>query len=283
MPLYYKPFNTERSLDKGNPVPHEVLPLEPHLKHFFSLHCKTLQLCHLLRVPYKMPQRKKKIRKIRYLLNQATELPLYEHLICTLIQYTDIPPHKPFKKHCCMLSGGGLFALCKDSFFEISHFQGRWGVQLGLLLLTPLSCFSTEVTDSFTGPSLKWEWGQGCWQGRGDVGKQKPKNHSPRLPWPWKKQLCFQREEPRAPQLGEAGFESQQFFLCWICHLVSSSKKGSLSSAPLHISLLLLPVPTLIRNCSNNARDNLCACICQGILQYSWIEQHTKNMAWLSW
>lgn len=70
MSLYYKPFNTERSLDKGNPLPHKVLPLEPHLKHFFSLHCKTVNLCHLLWVPYKMTQRKK-FWKIGYLLNQV--------------------------------------------------------------------------------------------------------------------------------------------------------------------------------------------------------------------
>lgn len=179
-----------------------------------------------------------------------------------------------------MFSGGGLFALCKDSSFELSHFQGRWGAQLALLLLTPLSCFSTKVTDSFTGPSLKWERGQGCWQEKGRCGQAKAQEPFPQAPVALKKAELLPTGRASCPKLGEVGFDSQQFFLCWICHLVSSSRKGSLSSAPLHISLLLLPLPAPIRNRSNNAWDNLCAHICQGSLQYNWLEQHTKNMAW---
>lgn len=208
------------------------------------------------------------------------ESQLYEHLICTLIYCTDIPLHKAFKRHCSTFSGGGLFALCKDGSFELSDFRGRWGVQLALLLLTPLLLLHQgyrlvhkAITEMGAGPGLLAGRGEmwACKSPRtipsGSRGLEKSRtasNGKSLMPHSWEKLA-----------LTPSSFSSVGF-----ATLSHQAKKGSLSSAPLHISLLLLPLPSLIRNCSNNAWDNLCACICQGILQYSWIWQHTKNMAW---
>lgn len=71
----------------------------------------------------------------------------------------------------CSLMNYSLY-IRTDSLFELCPFQARWGVewQLASLLLTPLSCFPTKLTEAFTMLQLKWEWGQVCWQEWGDMG-----------------------------------------------------------------------------------------------------------------
>lgn len=95
--------------------------------------------------------------------------PLHNHSFCTL----------PFRGRAttCLLNR----LLCVRSVSLNCPFQARWGVewQLASLLLTPLSCFPTKLTEAFTMLQLKWEWGQGCWQEKERWGLTKAQDPFP--------------------------------------------------------------------------------------------------------
>lgn len=159
-----------------------------------------------------------------------------------------------------MLSGE-LIALYKDSFFELCHFQGRWGVQRQLALINNTTFLllhqgyrpvHSAVTEMGVGPGLLAGKGE-MWAsesprtippGSGSLEKSSTaSNGSSLVPHGWEKLA-----------LTPSSFSSVEF-----ATLSHQAKKAALSPPLFTLCFCSFFFPTSIRNSSNNAWDILCA------------------------